>query len=77
MKKPEFITHRCPELLEQRASIRWYKKDHDKLYQWPEPDMWWLSSLEIDYDYDTEYLRDYARINYCPFCGKKLEVPCL
>lgn len=57
------ITHRCKESLKHHASIRKYDGCD-----------WRLSIAVWDNDYDVTYLRYVCIINYCPFCGKKLEV---
>ena len=35
---------------------------------------WWLNFLEIDWDWDVKFMKPIMAINYCPFCGVKLNV---
>lgn len=36
---------------------------------------WYLVEHKFDWDWDSEWDEAIAEIKYCPFCGKKLEVP--
>ena len=71
MEKKKIKTHRCKGSLNSRLSIRCttpysvrYKEDEVA---------WRLFSIE-ESDYDcSRYLSHITEINYCPFCGEKLE----
>ena len=55
------VTHRCKVSLENETPIRYEKGN------------WELFNVYRDWDYDTIYLRKICKIEYCPFCGHKLE----
>lgn len=57
-------THRCQQSLDNRTPIRFSESTSQ----------WYLYEHYIDFDYDKEGIRKVCPINYCPFCGKKLEV---
>lgn len=73
-------THRCKELLEYNknnqstpVSIR-YGKWFDNFNYKNDYLSWSLSRLMWnDEDWDIQYMQKMCRIEYCPFCGKKLE----
>lgn len=54
-------THRCQGSLEAKMSIRYGGGSS-----------WWLYKPVHDFDWDTYYLNGITKINFCPFCGKKL-----
>ena len=70
-------THRCKELLEYNKNSyipvairyeKWFKTfdiNNDYL-------SWILSKLEWDNDGFVKYMTNCCRIEYCPFCGEKL-----
>lgn len=69
------ITHRCNELLE-------YNKDNFKpcavqFDRWffNEDRCWILKALETDFEWDSTFMWNTAKITYCPFCGEKLKKP--
>lgn len=64
-------THRCKESLKKQISIR-YTNPYLFSSLSKEENWWLLKSME-DFDYDCFYLQPIAPIQYCPFCGKKLE----
>lgn len=57
-------THRCEESLAAKISIRYEEKTS----------AWWLFKPTHDLDWDTYYLSVISKIQYCPFCGEKLEM---
>ena len=68
------VTHRCKGSLEARCPIR-YTKRHD--WQEDAPCGWHMYHME----HHLESLRPFdlfmnhtAEIQFCPFCGEKLEV---
>ena len=73
------ITHRCKELLEynKKAHIpvairyeKWFKNFNIN----GDYSSWILSNLEWNNeDWDIKYMTNCCRIEYCPFCGEKLE----
>lgn len=73
----DFETHRCEGSLRACCSIR--RRYHDGPTTFvtelmlPD-DGWHLLSQEFDYDYDDTYMVHVARIDYCPWCGERLEV---
>lgn len=65
-------THRCKGVSENNTPIR-YSYRH--LYRKEDGMAWRLKLLMHDYDWDTKYLRFVSEIQYCPYCGEKLEPP--
>ena len=63
-------THRCEQLLKLNMSIRYYPNGCT-LTQYMKG--WVLSKPEVDFEWMTTYLNHICHIDYCPFCGKKLE----
>jgi hypothetical protein len=64
-------THRCIESINARASIR-----YDKQYTFLDGNYgWWLRSICNDDEYCAVYLTQCFQkpINFCPFCGEKLD----
>lgn len=69
------ITHRCNGNLKARVSIRY-------AYQWPymlrspsEKQAWRMITYGVGDEYmDTVIETSNTEINFCPFCGQKLEV---
>lgn len=71
----KYISHRCPGSLKTGTPIR-YAKRYDNLPDSKDNDYAWrLFNVETDLDYDVTLVLPVAKINYCPFCGKKLEIP--
>lgn len=62
MDNGKVISHRCKQLLDHRGvSIRYSE------------DLWILYILRYDFNYGTNYLESISTIEYCPFCGKRLD----
>lgn len=64
----ELITHRCKGSLKARASIRY---DDDKYL----PKEWILRLVQFDTESWGLYPHYCGRIDYCPYCGQRLEEP--
>lgn len=62
-------THRCPGSLEAKTPIRFLTKEHTPY----EPPGWYIHYLRDDDEYDCVHLTRVAKIDFCPFCGQKLE----
>ena len=70
------ITHRCNGSLKAGVSIRY-------AYQWPymlrspsEKQAWRMITYGVGDEYmDTVIETSHTEINFCPFCGQKLETP--
>ena len=70
------ITHRCKGSLKAGVSIRY-------AYQWPymlrspsEKQAWRMITYGVGDEYmDTVIETSDTEINFCPFCGQKLEAP--
>ena len=60
------VSHRCKKSLKAKKSIR---KDKDKWHK-----NWWLYNPEEDWEWDCWILHPITQINYCPFCGKPLDL---
>lgn len=65
-------THRCGKLLEYNKYT--YKPCSITFEPWlpNEAATWILRALKTDFDSDTAYMCNIAKITYCPFCGKNL-----
>lgn len=74
--REKFVAHRCEGSVKNYISIRKYEPNGFK-YQWPEPNRWALLLNEFDYDYDSHYQSVKCYIDYCPFCGERLDQLCL
>lgn len=59
-------THRCKQSLENRMSIR--------LIDDIEEPAWVLFEPTLDFEYSYRYLHLVCPIEYCPFCGAKLNM---
>ena len=64
-------THRCKNSIKNGISIR-YTNPY-RYTSLSNKEDWWLLKAIKDFDYDSFYLQPIAIIQYCPFCGKKLE----
>ena len=73
------ITHRCRGSLKAGVSIRYA---YQKIY-WPymlrspsEKQAWRMITYGVGDEYmDTVIETSHTEINFCPFCGQKLEAP--
>ena len=66
-------THRCEELLEYNKKNAWKPcAIQHRSWLMHEPAAWILSSLAHDDEMSTEFMKDTAKIRFCPFCGTKL-----
>lgn len=63
-------THRCRESLKNGVSIR-VRIDNIGIKKLNLG--WWLFNPEYDFDSDAYSLNPVCAIEFCPFCGKKLE----
>lgn len=63
------ISHRCEGSLQASCSIR----EHEPKYANTVYYGWHLFTVEHDFGWGTHYLKEITKIDYCPFCGKKLE----
>ena len=63
------------ELLDYEQQIRFC--DPKKFYYRHESPKrkWWIVTHEFDWDWDSEWDEGKMIVEYCPFCGKKLEAP--
>ena len=75
-------THRCKELLEHNKNYKFgssmcikYGYQFDNPYNEKNGDYkgWWLNYLEF-VDWDFKYMTPIGVVDYCPFCGVKLNV---
>ena len=76
-------THRCKNLLERNKNYKFgspmcikYGYQFDNPYNEKNGNYkgWWLNYLEWSSDWDIEYMTPIGAIDYCPFCGVKLNV---
>ena len=76
-------THRCKELLKYNKNYKLgddacikYGYQYENSYNKKNKNYkgWWLNFLEIDWDWDVKFMKPIMAINYCPFCGVKLNV---
>ena len=67
-------SHRCKEILEYNNNT--YKPCCIRYEPWlyNEKPTWILSSLETDDEWDSTFMWHTAKIIYCPFCGKQLDL---
>ncbi len=66
------ITHRCKNSIENGISIR-YTNPYPN-YPTLSNKTWWLLKNHFDLDYDVNHLIPITTIQYCPFCGERLEI---
>ena len=75
-------THRCKNLLERNKNYKFgspmcikYGYQFDNPYNEKNENYkgWWLNYLEF-VDWDFKYMTPIGAIDYCPFCGVKLNV---
>lgn len=66
-------THRCEGSLKAKVSIRFSKAFPGWNFGGGDYEAWRLFHLEYDSEYDTKYLSHVSKIDYCPFCGEKLD----
>ena len=74
MKATE-LNHRCKELLEYNKQQMKWKPCCIRYTKWFCTDTelaWTLAALESDAVFESEYMRNIAKIKYCCFCGKNL-----
>lgn len=64
--------HRCNELLKAKQSIRYGYGTDWKAFQREENIGWWIYGWHGDSEYDPIFTSLF-KLNYCPFCGAKLE----
>ena len=80
-------THRCKKLLEHNKNYKFgspmcikYGYQFDNPYNEKNNEKngdykgWWLNYLEFDFDWGCKYMMPISAIDYCPFCGVKLNV---
>lgn len=77
-------THRCKKLLEHNKNYKFgspmcikYGYQFDNPYNEKNGNYkgWWLNYLECDSeDWDFKYMTPIGAVDYCPFCGVKLNV---
>lgn len=72
MEEGKFVTHRCAAKPEGVSIRKYTERPYLHSIYGISPDEWVLATDEIDFDYDTHYLREACVIKYCPFCGEKL-----
>lgn len=65
------ISHRCEKSLKNKMSIRYY--DPYPNYPSLSNKAWWLFQQKYDFEYDCINLVRISPIEYCPYCGEKLE----
>ena len=65
-------THRCPESLKQRMSIR-YTNPYSMCKGYSEDLKWYLYEYYEDWDEDIKGIDVVCSINVCPFCGEILK----
>ncbi len=67
-------THRCRELLEYNKKNSWKPcAIQYKSMLMHEPAAWVISALAHDDEMISEYMSNFAKVKFCPFCGKRLE----
>ena len=66
-----YDTHRCPRSLRAECSIRRYPKEDTVRFTRRDGE-WHLYKRRYDFDYDTTFMEEVARIDYCPFCGEPI-----
>lgn len=77
-------THRCKNLLERNKNYKFgspicikYGYQFDNPYNEKNGNYkgWWLNYLEWSReDWDIQYMTPIGVVDYCPFCGVKLDV---
>lgn len=66
--KPNDPNHECPDMPENfRVRNEKYPEGHWRKTGWR------LIEFVDDRDWDTSYFAEVVTINYCPFCGERLE----
>ena len=71
MMKTIIKNHRCEGSLKAHVSI-----NYGNPYAWYNDDTkigWWLIDHPLDIEYDCVLNTPICKIEYCPFCGKKLD----
>jgi len=72
MTNEEYKTHRCEQSLSKHASVR--KKLTGHTYEQSQIGKWFIGTSEWDGEWGTTYLHTLrCSIDYCPFCGRKLD----
>ena len=69
-------THRCKELLEyNKGNYKPCAIQYDTFFKYfkEEKPTWIFKSLEWGDEWDVEWMDSVAKIQFCPFCGVKLD----
>jgi len=74
----DYISHRCHQLLKHNTetytpNVIRKLTDPNELDLNLHLDKWNLYHLECDSEYGEEYMESAGIINFCPYCGDKLD----